>query len=59
MMSSIFLAADKGIIIEGIQSGEKETLANINNVYHGPHTAKYSFNAKGIDSAGMFFLVFL
>ena len=59
MVSSILLVADKDIIIEGIQSGGKETLASINNVYHGPHTAKYSFNAKGIASAGMFFLVFL
>jgi len=41
-------APDKGIIIEGIQSGETETLASTNNVYHGPRTAKYSFNAKGI-----------
>ena len=41
-------APDKGIIIEGIQSGKAKTLASINNVYHGPRTAKYSFNAKGI-----------
>lgn len=44
-----YKAADKGIIIEDIQSGEKETLASINNVYHGPRTARYSFNPKGID----------
>jgi len=44
-----YKAADKGIIIEDIQSGEKETLASINDVYHGPRTAKYSFNPKGID----------
>ena len=41
--------ADKGIIIEDIQSGQKETLASINDVYHGPHTTKYSFNPDGID----------
>ncbi|MFC1943253.1 nucleoside-triphosphatase [Chloroflexota bacterium] len=44
-----YKAADKGIIVEDIQSGEKETLASVNNVYHGPHTAKYSFNPKAID----------
>ena len=44
-----YKAADKGIIIEDIQSGEKETLAGINNVYHGPHIGKYSFNPDGID----------
>jgi len=44
-----YKAANKGIIIEDIQSGEKETLASINNVYHGPSTAKYYFNPDGID----------
>jgi len=44
-----YKAADKGIIIEDIQSGEKETLASINNVYHGPRTARYFFNLEGID----------
>jgi len=44
-----YKAADKSIIIEDIQSGDKETLASIDNVYHGPRTAKYSFNPKGID----------
>jgi len=44
-----YKTADKGIIVEDIQSGEKETLASINNVYHGPHTAKYFFNPQGID----------
>ena len=44
-----YKAGDKDIIVEDIQSGEKETLASINNVYHGPRTAKYSFNPKGID----------
>ncbi len=44
-----YKAADKDIIIEDIQSGEKETLASTNDVYHGPHTVKYSFNPRGID----------
>ena len=44
-----YKAADKGIIIEDIQSGETETLASINNVYQGPRTQKYFFNPKGID----------
>ena len=42
-------AKDRGIIIEDIQSGASETLASINDVYHGPHTAKYYFNPEGID----------
>ena len=42
-------AADKSIVIESIQSGEKETLASINNVYLGLRTPKYSFNPEGID----------
>ena len=44
-----YKAADKGIIIEDIQSGEKGTLASINNVYQGPRTARYSFNPDGIE----------
>lgn len=44
-----YKAADKGIIIEDIQSGRKETLASINNVYDGPRTIKYSFNPESID----------
>ena len=44
-----YKAADKGIIIEDVQTGERETLASINNVYHGPRTAKYFFNPRGID----------
>lgn len=43
-----YKAPDKGITIEGIQSGETENLASTKNVYHGPRTAKYYFNAKGI-----------
>ena len=44
-----YKTADKDIIIEDVQTGEKETLASINNVYHGPRTAKYFFNPQGID----------
>jgi nucleoside-triphosphatase THEP1 len=44
-----YKAADKGIIIEDVQTGERETLASINNVYNGPRTAKYFFNPQGID----------
>jgi nucleoside-triphosphatase THEP1 len=36
-----YKTADKDIIIEDVQTGEKETLASINNVYHGPRTVKY------------------
>ncbi len=42
-------AEDKGITIEDIQSGEKETLASISKVYQGPRTARYYFNPEGID----------
>jgi len=42
-------AADNSITIEDIQSGERKTLASIDDVYHGPRTAKYFFNSKGID----------
>jgi nucleoside-triphosphatase THEP1 len=44
-----YKAVDKSIIIEDVQTGEKETLASINNLYHGPRTIKYYFNPKGID----------
>ena len=44
-----YKAADKSIIIEDVQSGEKEALASSNSVYHGPRTARYSFNPEGID----------
>ncbi|MFC2002263.1 nucleoside-triphosphatase [Chloroflexota bacterium] len=43
-----YRAADSDIIIEDIQSGEKEILASINRVYDGPSTPKYSFNPGGI-----------
>jgi nucleoside-triphosphatase THEP1 len=44
-----YKAVDKSIIIEDIQTGDKETLAGINNLYHGPRTVKYYFDPKGID----------
>ena len=44
-----YKAADKDISIEDIQTGDRETLASISNVYHGPRTEKYFFNPKGID----------
>ncbi len=40
---------DESIIIEDIQSGEKEVLASTKNVYLGPHTPKYFFNPKAIE----------
>lgn len=40
--------ADKSLIVEDIQSGQKETLGSINNVYDGPRTDRYFFNPKGI-----------
>ncbi|MFC1915403.1 nucleoside-triphosphatase [Chloroflexota bacterium] len=42
-------AADKGISIEDILSGEREILASIDDVYHGPSTDRYFFNPEGID----------
>ena len=42
-------AADKGIIIEDVQSGEKEILAGISDVYRGPRTPRYYFSPRGID----------
>lgn len=44
-----YKATDKSIIIEDIQTGEKETLASTKRVYPGPHTPRYSFSPKGID----------
>jgi nucleoside-triphosphatase THEP1 len=44
-----YKAVDKSIIIEDIQTDDKETLAGINNLYHGPRTVKYYFNPKGIN----------
>ncbi len=44
-----YKALDEGIIIEDIQSGEKETLASSENAYSGPRTGKYFFNPAGIE----------
>ena len=44
-----YKTVDKSIIMEDIQTGKKETLASIDNVYHGPRTARYFFNPDGID----------
>ncbi len=44
-----YKAADKGIIIEDIQSGERENLASIGNLYNGPRTERYHFNPEGIN----------
>jgi len=41
--------APDGITIQDIQTGQRETLASLNNVYQGPQTVKYSFNPRGID----------
>lgn len=35
--------------IEDVQSGNREILASINDLYQGPHTARCFFNPKGID----------
>lgn len=42
-------ASDKSIVIEDIETGEKETLASIDNLNHGPRTGKYTFSSKGIE----------
>ena len=44
-----YTASGETIIIEDIQTGEKEILASTKQVYPGPHTPRYSFNPKGID----------
>lgn len=44
-----YKAPDNSIIVEDVQSGEKEILASIDSIYQGPRTAKYYFNSKGID----------
>lgn len=44
-----YKTADKVIIIEDIQSGEREALASINNIYKGPRVGKYFFNPEGIE----------
>jgi nucleoside-triphosphatase THEP1 len=42
-------ASGETIIIEDIQTGEKETLAGTKQVYPGPYTPRYSFSPKDID----------
>ena len=44
-----YKTADKSLIVEDIQSGQRETLGSINNVYDGPRTARYFFNPEGIN----------
>lgn len=44
-----YKAADKGIVIEDIQSGETGALASINEGYPGPRTGRYFFNPEGIE----------
>ena len=40
---------DGSIVIEDVASGEKMTLARIDNTFIGPRTVKYSFDPRGID----------
>ena len=42
-------AADKGIVIVDIQTGEREVLASLDNIYRGPRVGKYFFNPGGIE----------
>lgn len=45
-----FKSADGGIIIEDVRSGEKASLAKLNDgTSHGPSTTRYLFNHNGID----------
>ena len=44
-----YKAEDRSIIIEDVQSGEREELASIKNIYQGPRTGKYFFNPAGIE----------
>jgi len=44
-----YKAPDQGIIIEDVQTREREVLASINNIYEGPRTKKYFFNSAGIE----------
>ena len=43
-----YKSAEKSIIIEDIQTSDRETLASTTNLYRGPHTPKYFFNPEGI-----------
>ena len=44
-----YKSANQDIIIENVQTGEKEILASTSNVYRGPRTPKYFFNPQGIE----------
>jgi len=44
-----YKAAGQEIIIEDINSGEKEILAGVSDLYGGPRTPRYYFNPKGIE----------
>jgi len=43
-----YKSADESLVIEDVQTGKRETLASINDIYHGPRTPKYFFNPAGI-----------
>lgn len=44
-----YTSSGENIILEDIQTGEKEILASTKRIYPGPHTPRYSFSLKGID----------
>ena len=44
-----YKARGKGLVVLDIQTGKRKTLAGTDNIYHGPHTGKYFFNAEAID----------
>jgi nucleoside-triphosphatase len=41
-------APDGGIVIVDVETGEREVLASIDDIYRGPHIGKYFFNPEGI-----------
>lgn len=44
-------AALDNIVVIDLQSGEKETLAGIDDVWHGPRVGKHFYNPAGIEFA--------
>lgn len=40
--------SQEGITIVDVQTGEREVLASLTNIYQGPHTGRYFFNPEGI-----------
>jgi nucleoside-triphosphatase THEP1 len=44
-----YKTVDESIVIEDVQSGEREVLASSRRAYDGPSTARYCFNPRGID----------